>query len=93
MAMKFIELLDSDDNWHSVNLRQITRVSWGEIPDDEKRDMVYLTDNSEIALDHQSGSSCRLAQQLGISNLVTFLEDNEQDAPDEDDDEEDSDDD
>lgn len=91
MAVNFVELLDVDDNWHSVNVKQIARVSWGEIPDDEKRDMVYLTDNSEIALDHQSGSSCRLAQLLGISNLVTFLEDNEQDEPDEDDEDSDND--
>lgn len=76
MAVNFVEVLDTDGNWHSVNVKAIAHVCWGEIPDTEKRDMVYLIDGSEVALEHKSGSSLLLGQAVGIQDIDDFLNEN-----------------
>ena len=89
----FVEVLDVEGVWHSVNVKQIARVSWGEIPDTEKRDMIYLIDGSEISIDHKSGSSLLLGQAVGIQDIVDFFEEHEQEKEESDDDDDDDDDD
>jgi hypothetical protein len=76
MAVNFVGVLDVEGVWHSVNVKQIARVGWGEIPDSEKRDMIYLTDGSEVALEHKSGSSILLSQAVGIQDIDDFLNEN-----------------
>lgn len=73
MAVNFVEVLDVEGNWQSLNLKQIARVCWGEVPDSEKVDMVYLTEQSEVALPHQSESSKTLAEALGIESLEELV--------------------
>lgn len=69
----FVEVLDVEGNWQSLNVKQIARVCWGEIPDSERVDMVYLTENSEVALPHLSESSKDLAEALGIEDLEELV--------------------
>lgn len=69
----FVEVKDVEECWHSINIKNIARVSWGENPDEYPRDMIYLTDNSEIALPHLSDSSWCLAEAVGINHLGDFL--------------------
>ena len=83
MAVNFVEIQDIDGNWQSVNIKQIARIAWGETPDSEKVDMVYLTENSEVALPHLSESSKTLAEALGIEDLEELLGDGENDGDEE----------
>lgn len=86
MAINFVEIQDIDGNWQSINLKQIARIAWGDRPDYTKIDMVYLVDDSEVALEHLSESSKRLAEAIGIESLDDLLggEDAEDEAEDED---------
>lgn len=74
MAVNFVEIQDIDGNWQSINLKQIARIAWGERPDYTKVDMVYLVDDSEVALEHLSESSKRLAEAIGIESLEELLD-------------------
>lgn len=78
----FVEVQDIEGNWQSVNLKNIARVCWGEIPDTEKVDMIYLLEDSEIALPHLSESSKTLAEALGIEDLNELLGDDGDDGDD-----------
>lgn len=89
MAVNFVELIDIDGNLQSVNIKQIARIAWGDRPDYTKVDMIYLVDDSEVALEHLSNSSIKLAGAIGIESLPDLLSE----AADEDDDEDDEDDD
>lgn len=75
MAVNFIEVLDVEGNWQSINLKQIARIAWGDRPDSTKVDMVYLTDDSEVPLEHLSESSKKLAEAIGIESLEELLGD------------------
>ena len=91
MAINFIEIQDIDGNWQSINLKQIARIAWGDCPDYTKVDMVYLVDDSEVALEHLSESSKRLAEAIGIESLPDLLGNEDDEAEDEDDEAEDDD--
>lgn len=87
MAVNFVELIDIDGNLQSVNIKQIARIAWGDRPDYTKVDMVYLTDDSEVALEHLSDSSIKLAEAIGIESLPDLLSGAEADDEAEDEDE------
>lgn len=74
MATKFITVKDTDGNWHSVNVKQITCVSWGEVPDSKPLDIIYLVDDHEIALTHKSESSYELAQEFDSLDLDEIID-------------------
>lgn len=80
MAVNFVEVFDVDGKWQSINLKQVARVCWGEVPDSEKVGMVYLTEQSEVALPHLSQSSKDLAEALGIEDLEELLGDDGDDG-------------
>lgn len=85
MAVNFVEIQDVDGNWQSINLKQIARIAWGDAPDYTKVDMVYLTDDSEVPLEHLSDSSKKLAEAIGIESLEELLGgDGEEDSEDDD---------
>lgn len=87
MAVNFVELIDIDGNLQSVNIKQIARIAWGDRPDYTKVDMIYLVDDSEVALEHLSDSSIKLAEAIGIESLPDLLSGAEADDEAEDEDE------
>jgi len=84
MAVNFVEVQDIEGNWQSINIKQIARIAWGDRPDYTKVDMVYLVDDSEVALEHLSDASQKLAEAIGIEDLNQLFsgenEDEEEDS-------------
>lgn len=87
MAVNFVEIIDIDGNVQSINLKNVARIAWGDRPDYTKVDMIYLIDDSEVALEHLSESSVKIAEAIGIESLPDLLGDGEAEDEDEDEDE------
>lgn len=92
MTAKFITVKDVEGTWHSINIKQIKEVSWGEYPDDQPVDIIHLSDSHEIALAHKSEWSYELAgnfDNLDLDEIIDIESDEENDDCDSDDDDND----